>query len=323
MVRNMAYIDLHCDTILPVLERDLSLRASGDIQVTFEGMQKGAALAQCFAVWMPSEMSAPILAMGERPKGEEEDLIYIRQAYSRLHREAEKNADLVKLGGDIRENAQQGKMTMLLTMEDLRAVYGKMERLAEFCDMGFRMGALLWNHENCFGYPNSTDENINQKGLKDFGKEAIPVMNDLNFIVDVSHLNDAGIRDVLSISKKPVVASHSNCRSLCAHSRNLTDEQIKGIADTGGVIGLCFSPGFLSKGASAATISDMIRHLEHVLDVGGEEALALGTDFDGTEGEMEIARSEEIPKLFEALETIWPTERIERFAYKNAMRIFS
>ena len=129
---------------------------------------------------------------------------------------------------DIRQNDKDGKISAILTLEDARAINHSLENIERFYKQGFKIIGLLWNQENCLGFPNNTDPKINQKGLKPFGIEAIQYMEELGMLVDVSHLNDGGIADVLTYAKKPVLATHSNARSIANHPRNLIDEHIKG-----------------------------------------------------------------------------------------------
>lgn len=133
----------------------------------------------------------------------------------------------------------------MLTVEDGRMVNGSFDRLEQLAKTGVRAIALTWNFENCFGAPNSRDPKIMSKGLSAFGKEAIEAMNELGILVDVSHLSDGGFYDVAKISKKPFVATHSDCRALAAHPRNLTDDMIRLLAQKGGVSGINFAPAFL------------------------------------------------------------------------------
>ncbi len=325
----MKYFDLHADTILPVLQggEEASLRANKEICVDLDGLIEGQALAQCFAVWLP-EAEGVELNIDPRlePKNQEEDMAYIRLAKTRLVKEFETNSDVIAQAlnsADVRCNEENGLISGILTMEDGRAVNGDMDNLKLFYDWGFRMISLTWNSENCFGHPTSKDPALAALGLKPFGKEAIATMNDLGLLIDVSHLSDGGIEDCLALSKAPVIASHSNARAIANHQRNLPDYLIKGIAESGGVAGLCFSPRFLREDGEGSRIDDMIRHLNHMVDIGGEDILAIGTDFDGTWGEFDIPRANHMQKLFDALDAHgWSSERIEKLAYKNAVRVF-
>lgn len=326
----MQYIDLHADTILPLLQQgpESSLYENKHTHIDIKRLQKGSALAQCFAVWLPDPHFEGIeVDVVLSPTNPAEDREYIDLAVERLHREISRYSDAIswaKTTGEIKENDRAGKISAILTLEDARVVDDNLENIQMLHQQGFQMIGILWNKENCFGYPNSPDATMNAKGLKPFGIEGIQYMQELGITVDVSHLNDAGISDVLKYSKKPVVASHSNARTLANHPRNLIDAHIKGIAQSGGVIGVCISPRFLrGYDDNDSTIDDMIRHLDYFYDVGGEDVLAIGTDFDGTSGNIELDSPAKMPLLFERLaDHGWPLERIEKLAYQNALRIF-
>jgi membrane dipeptidase len=163
-----------------------------------------------------------------------------------------------------------------------------------------------------------------QKGLKAFGKDAVAVMNDIGIIIDVSHLSDGGFWDVVYLTKRPFVASHSNCRAIAPHRRNLSDEMIRALANKGGVMGLNFYGPFLNADASGkeSRIIEMLRHIKHMINVGGSELPAIGTDFDGMDGSFEIGDCSKMQLLFEAMEGEGFTiGQIEKVAYKNAERV--
>ena len=159
------------------------------------------------------------------------------------------------------------------------------------------------------------------RSLKPFGRDAIRRMAELGMLVDVSHLSDGGFWDVADILRTPFIASHSNCRALCPHPRNLTDEMLRTLADRGGVAGLNFCPDFLTP-QSESTISAMLAHLRHMIRVGGIECVALGTDFDGIHGPLEIPDASRMSLLFDAMERDgFTTDQMERFAWGNAARV--
>lgn len=254
---------------------------------------------------------------------EDDDYILLLSQHLKEYIQArEDEIALVLNYNDIIENMQAGKMSAILTLEDGRSIDYQFEKLQYYYDLGIRLVGLTWNHPNCLGFPNSTEPLIMEKGLTDFGKECIPLMNDLGMVIDVSHLSDGGFYDVAEISQRPFVASHSNARAITPHPRNLTDEMIKIIADQGGVIGLNFAPQFLQdeQGVEDSRVKDMVRHLEHIKDIGGCDVLALGTDFDGVEGQFEIKQPTDMSILFEALEQAgWSMDLIEKFAYQNVL----
>jgi membrane dipeptidase len=236
-----------------------------------------------------------------------------------------KNQDMIALARNYRElmdNHNKGLMSGFLTVEEGGIIEGEMERLERLYTEGVRLITLTWNFENCFGYPNSDDSVVMNQGLKPFGIEAVERMNELGIIVDVSHLSDGGFWDVMKYSKKPAIASHSNTRRECGHRRNLTDEMIRALAEKGGISGINFYPAFLSE-ENKATVDDLVRHIVHMYHMGGEEFVAIGTDFDGFEGAVDgLEHMGKMPEFYEALRKRKFTDsQIEKFCYKNALRV--
>ena len=184
--------------------------------------------------------------------------------------------------------------------------------------------SLTWNSPNCFGAPNSKDAAVMQTGLTHFGKEAVEVMNGLDILIDVSHLSDGGFLDVVKLTRKPFVATHSNCRALCPHTRNLTDEMIRGLAEKGGVAGINFGPEFLNADTACkeSRVEDLVAHVLHFIKVGGEDCVGLGTDFDGIGGNFEIGHPTEMDKLFSALAKEGLSERqLDKLCCENVLRV--
>jgi membrane dipeptidase len=250
---------------------------------------------------------------------------------SRLHvtfkENLERHSDNIAFAGnaqDMLKNESSGRMSAFLAIEDGRSVEGKLENIKRYYDMGVRLISLTWNYENCFGFPNSKDPEKMAKGLKPFGRKAIEYMNELGMLVDVSHLSDGGFYEVAEISKKPFVASHSNCRALSPHTRNLTDAMLRILADKGGVAGLNFAPIFLTPDAKGkdATLELMSAHIRHMIKVAGEELPALGSDFDGIEGDIEVPDSSKMHLLLDRLlKDGVKTSTVEKVAYSNAQRV--
>ena len=147
-------------------------------------------------------------------------------------------------------------------------------------------------------------------------------MNELGMLIDVSNLSDGGFWDVVRYSTKPFVASHSNARVLCNHPRNLTDEMIKALAEKGGVAGVNFYPYFLREHGKA-TVVDIAEHLWHMYQVGGEDVVAFGTDFDGfDEGELDISHMGEMHQVYDAIRKRGFTERqMDKILNGNILRV--
>lgn len=180
---------------------------------------------------------------------------------------------------------------------------------------------MTWNYENCIGYPNSLDNDVMRKGLKHFGFEVVERMNELGMIIDVSHLSDGGFFDVIKHTRRPVIASHSNAREITRVPRNMTDEMMHILADKGGIMGLNFHPYFLGKD-NVSKIEHMIKHIKHIKNKAGIDTVALGSDFDGIEGKLEISNIGEIKKLIIELENSgFNQDEIEKICYVNAQRI--
>ena len=255
------------------------------------------------------------------------DELYFKLLTEGFYRDIEKHSDIIAFAGnaaDIEKNAKDGKMSAVLTIEDGRFINGDMNKIKEVYDRGVRAISLTWNYENCFGWPNSLDKEIMNKGLKEFGIEAIQYMNDLGIIIDVSHLSDGGFYDVAKYTKKPFVATHSNARAASPHQRNLTDDMIKVLAEKGGVTGLNFAPQFmdLDVNATHTPVSNIIRNAKHIVNVGGIDVLGLGTDFDGIGGTQEISDSSMLPQLWDAFAKAgFHESEIEKIAYGNVMRV--
>jgi membrane dipeptidase len=162
-----------------------------------------------------------------------------------------------------------------------------------------------------------------EKGLTAFGIEVVKRMEQLGMIVDVSHLSDKGFWDVFNNTTKPFIASHSNSRNVCNHVRNLTDDMIKALSSRGGVVGLNFCTNFINEEASVTYVDDIVKHALHIIDVGGIECLALGTDFDGIGRTTEIDNASEMYKLYEEFKNVGLSDNdIEKIFYKNFLRVF-
>lgn len=321
----MPFIDFHCDTLMHTFFQNppVNLEEDSRVSIDLKRLRKAGTMAQFFAIFLP-----PPEEFTEKLGHPVDDDDYIQSLLKQFRNLTESHPDQIRWAGDgqdLANNWEKGLISGFLTLEDGRSVQGSLERLAHYHSEGIRLISLTWNGENCFGYPNSKDPNKMCLGLKPFGKEAVEAMNELGMIVDVSHLSDGGFWDVADVSRKPFIASHSNCRALTPHQRNLTDEMIRKIGESGGVIGLNFAPDFLEKNnepsKNRSCIDDMIRHLEHLKNVGGEAVVALGTDFDGTSGELEIDSVDQLGRLVNALkDSGWNDRQIELFTWRNAQR---
>ena len=319
----MRVIDFHCDTMGERIARSqgkVGLR-SNDCHISLEKMLKGEGLAQFFAIWIPLHDTAEALGVTMQPYE------YFNFVYGKYLEELEKNKDIVAPAyclEDIKRNREQGLLSSILSIEDSVPLEGKIERVDEFYNKGVRLMSLTWNYENSVAYPTSEDPEIMKKGLKPFGLEAIARMNELGMIIDVSHLNDAGIFDVLKHSKKPIVASHSNARGLCNHRRNLTDEMLKLLGENGGLTGLNYCAPFMSEEAAKnnmTTCDDIVRHALYIKNKAGIDAVGFGSDFDGIGNALDFGDYSGMPKVIDALSKHFTDDEIEKICWKNAYRV--
>ncbi len=321
----MGYIDMHCDSLMLGLakKKDTILEVE-DSQLDFAKLKKGGlAKAQMFAAFMAQGDSGAWYGYDYNP--DHFDLFKAMRDLLLRSIEADKeHFALLKSFGDLAKNEAAGKISAILTIENSALVNGDMDMLKTLSDMDVKVMSLTWNDPNCFGQNHSSDPELMKQGLTNFGKEAIPVMNDLGIVVDVSHLNDGGFYDVAKYSKKPFVATHSNCRALSPHTRNLTDDMIKTLANKGGVAGLNFCGAFLNEDINleASRVSRLCDHVEYMMKVGGEDIIALGTDYDGGIFEQEIESCDQMDKLFTALKKRGMSDDLlDKFMYKNVERV--
>lgn len=219
---------------------------------------------------------------------------------------------------DIKNIHGEGKIAALLTIEGAKSVFN-ISALRNFHRLGVKLITLTWNHKNHIGSGISESTN---SGLTKTGKIFIKEMNKLNIIIDLSHLNPAGFWDVNELNEYPLVATHSNAKSICNHPRNLSDKQIKAIADSNGIIGINFCPSFLTN-KEKATIEDVFKHIDYIKKLVGVEYVGLGTDYDGISKTPEGL--EHIGKLNNLLQMMrdkgYSEQEIAAISYNNIDRV--
>lgn len=304
----MKIIDLHCDTLWKCgKDREYSF-FDNDGHISEKGLLDGDYMAQCFAIYTSIKL-----------KGEDA-YNYFEERYAhakKLFAECE-NISVAINRDEIIKNTNDNKVSAILTVENGEYLNGKIERLSFTDKRNFKIFGLIHNDDNCLGYWHGGDANA---PLKPFGKEVVDAINNTGMVVDVSHLNVGGFWDVIKLSKKPVVATHSACRELKDHTRNLYGEQIKAIANSGGIVGVPFYDLFL-KDTKTTEVADIIRHIEHLIKIGGEDCPAIGTDFDGIDSELFIENCSGMQILTDAIEKKFGYHLAEKICYKNALRIF-
>ncbi len=287
--------DTHCDTLYKWNQNNL------DTEFSFADASLYKRFIQVMAIWVDSETI-------------KEPFQYAEHVIS-LFKEHAPHIPIMKSVKDI-----SGKGTsVILGVEGGEAMEGSIEKLRMLFDLGVRLITLVWNWQNelcdCAMRPKPDGG-----GLTEFGRSAVAEMERLSMAVDVSHLSDKGFWDVIEISKKPIIASHSCSRALHNAKRNLSDDQFKAIIYNGGVVGVNFSPDFLG----GNEIEDVVKHILHFAALGGENHVGLGSDFDGLDSLPNgLERAAFIYKIADLmLRMNIKEELVDKFMYGNMERYF-
>lgn len=360
--RKIPVIDMHCDTAGLIVSRNVQAEAlrsgreavgtgysftvtekelregislvENDRMISISGLEQGGYLCQCFASYV-SEAAARQAGCST--------FDYLMRIQDYLDEQLRKHSDRIRpalTGSDMEKNFREGYVSVLRTVEEGLPYQGKLENLKKAYERGVRKSTLTWNYENELAFPNPGTRGGDlrhgidtENGLKPMGFEFIHAMEDMGMLIDISHLNDAGIWDILNTVKSstPIVASHSNARGVCYVPRNLSDEMLRALADHGGITGINFCPGFLNDAYVGvprredrySRVEDMIRHIAYIKNLAGIDVIGLGTDFDGITGNLEIRNAAEIQKLAEGMDRAgFREDEIEKVFYKNALRVY-
>lgn len=307
----MKILDLHCDTIDRLMENTNTNLYKNNFSIDINKLKNGNSLAQVFALFF------------DLKNYKEDPFNRFENMHNKLLHELNMYNDFISIArnyDEILKNEKQDKISAILSIEEGEALNGDIKNLYKVYEKGVRLITLTWNYENHIGYPHNK-KGYESKGLKPFGVEVVEAMNELGMLIDVSHLNDGGFYDVAKISKKPFIASHSNSRTITNVSRNLTDDMVKTIANHGGVIGINFCSYFLGT-SPISKIEDIINHIKHIINVGGIDVVAIGSDFDGISNLVEVEDISQMHKLQDALLFSGLKEKdVEKIMYKNALRV--
>lgn len=234
--------------------------------------------------------------------------------------------EIVRTSAGAEQALKEGRMYAFLAVEGMEAIGGDLSGIDRYVDFGVRIGMLTWNEENFLATGAKGDPG---SGLTDLGRQAVRRMQKQRMIVDVSHLNDGGFWEIVRLTQGPVIASHSNCRRLCDVRRNLTDDQLRAIRDTGGVVGLNVHHAFVHADPKQQTAQMLARHAAHMADVMGIEHVACGFDFceffgPGNEGAKGLEDCSGIPNFLWELEEVGMTAReVDLVCRKNFLRVLA
>ncbi len=281
----MKFFDLHCDTPSECYKKNTDLNDDG-LAVSFKKGSMFEEWHQCFAVWVKDDMENPYE--------------YYKTVISNFK-------DKLK---QLPQN-----LTPILTVEGGAVIEKDLSRVEALKKDGIRALTLTWNGENSIA-----SGALEQGGLKDFGKQVINLLNENKIATDLSHLNRKSFFDAIEYAEFPI-ATHSCCDFINPHNRNLTDSQIKLILQKGGIIGLCFYPLFLGEGD---VFENAYKHIYHMLELGCENNIAIGSDFDGAQMDKELFDTSMVPNLYEKLLKLGIDECIlEKIFFNNAYNFFN
>lgn len=261
-------------------------------------------------------------------KDDEKEMLHLIN--STIH-EIKNNEDIfniIKKSGDFNKGLVEEKLNILMGIEGLRAIGTNLDWLDTLYELGFRHASLTWNEENALGTGVAGDE---KRGLTLAGIECVKKMEKLGMIIDLSHANDKTFWDIYDNTTGVLIASHSNCRELCNHKRNLTDEQIKAIALRDGVIGVNAYKRFVAIDPAKQNLSRFVDHIEHIISLVGVRHVALGFDFceylykDKLESEINPSGLENASKAKDILAELqkrgYDESDIRKIAHENFMRV--
>lgn len=293
-------IDTHCDTASVALDLGVGFFDNG----LHVDLTKAGRYTQFFAAFIDPEYKDTAKARADAIIKKVKDEVL----------KSEGRIALCKSFPDYVNNAD--KICAFLSLEGGEAIQS-IDDLEDLYGQGVRMATLTWNFSNHLA-GGVSEPGV---GISDFGKKVISEMNRIGMILDVSHLNDRSFYDAAEVNKRAFIASHSNSRSVCKNMRNLTDEEFLCIKKSGGVVGINLYPKFLSD-SGKADISDIIKHIEHFLALGGEDAIGIGADFDGVETlPCKIGGMHDMDRLFdEMLRLGYKEELVNKISYTNMER---
>ncbi|MBD3190329.1 MAG: membrane dipeptidase [Candidatus Heimdallarchaeota archaeon] len=313
-MKSHAIIDGHTDVLLQLTMQQRKFSEESEKgHVDLPRMKKANEIAAFFAIWPGTNQyyilkgTRQLLGLVENPKNE---------------------AKIIKEVTDLEKLEKENKIGVIFHIEGIGGFDTEFHLLHVLYHLGLRSFGITWSDENIFGTGSSFNPNApkDKRGLTAEGRELIAEANDLGVIVDVSHLSDKSFWDAIDATNKPLIASHSNCRAISPHVRNLTDEMIQALADIGGVMGMNFSNAFLRPDCERTPdtpLTLVVDHIDHIRDLVGIDHVAFGSDFDGTTVPTEIKDCTGFNKIIaELVRRDYTEEEINKICHGNFIRIF-
>ncbi|MEO0080916.1 MAG: dipeptidase [candidate division WOR-3 bacterium] len=312
--RRFLTVDLHCDAIYEHAKgaKDITQRTNiGHLDIP--RMKEGGITAQVFAVWTNPETFKP----SERAPFVHKAM----DAFEDICRTVPKEIGPARTPDEMIALVESGRIAGILGIEGGHALEGCLDNIEVFQKRGVRIITLTWNNANEFADSCMEDTG---RGLTQLGVRAVALMNRLGIIVDLSHSAPSTFFDALETSTAPVICSHSACRALCDHRRNLTNDQLKALAQARGLIGIVFLPAFLRPEPEPTSLADVLNHIQHAVEVAGVDSVALGSDFDGFgQGPVGLEDASRMPALAAGLRSRgFPEPDIRKILGENFLRVW-
>lgn len=310
----MFICDCHCDTLTELYNKNASLYENEQHFDIKRQIALGGGLQFC-AIYVPTEVF--------RYQGGLRYTLCLLDKYNQEIKKLHENGIDVLQVRTAKDagNVLKHKAATLLAIEEGGAIDGSLEALRCLYELGVRAMTLTWSNRNDIA--DGINEEGTGSGLTLFGKQVVAEMNRLGMLVDVSHISTAGFWSVIETSTKPIIATHSNAKSLCSHPRNLNDEQIKALAQNGGLAGITFAGQFLEEDWRNACIESVYKHIDYMLNlIGNDDHIGFGSDFDGiSHPPYNIHGVQDYKSLIEYLSKYYSDETINKITHQNVINL--
>lgn len=310
----MFICDCHCDTLTELYNKNASLYENEQHFDIKRQIALGGGLQFC-AIYVPTEVF--------RYQGGLRYTLCLLDKYNQEIKKLHENGiDVLQVRtAEDAGNVLKHKAATLLAIEEGGAIDGSLEALRCLYKLGVRAMTLTWSNRNDIA--DGINEEATGSGLTLFGKQVVAEMNRLGMLVDVSHISTAGFWSVIETSTKPIIATHSNAKSLCSHPRNLNDEQIKALAQNGGLAGITFAGQFLEEDWHNACIESVYKHIDYMLNlIGNDDHIGFGSDFDGiSHPPYNIQGVQDYKPLIEYLSKYYSDETINKITHQNVINL--
>lgn len=310
----MFICDCHCDTLTELYNKNASLYENEQHFDIKRQIALGGGLQFC-AIYVPTEVF--------RYQGGLRYTLCLLDKYNQEIKKLHENGiDVLQVRtAEDAGNVLKHKAGTLLAIEEGGAIDGSLEALRCLYELGVRAMTLTWSNRNDIA--DGINEEATGSGLTLFGKQVVAEMNRLGMLVDVSHISTAGFWSVIETSTKPIIATHSNAKSLCPHPRNLNDEQIKALAQNGGLAGITFAGQFLEEDWRNACIESVYKHIDYMLNlIGNDDHIGFGSDFDGiSHPPYNIQGVQDYKPLIEYLSKYYSDETINKITHQNVINL--